>query len=928
MPFATDRRDKMFTASNLNNLYARFDEKCRRVLSGKSPLFANSSNGVWEGPYPYGVWYVYRGDPEACKRLRDDGAVPSPSIVGIGSEWQDDHTEVAAKFALSKLENKHLDPVGRQVYVDHWSSSGDPFTADIAAIHYSFELHTRDVDGEPWDVHLGWDPPATVSGVTSYVRGSLGASTPTLPPGRIHKHRLAVAEIALEGVYQFRILRTYQRYDCWRVHNCGSRMAEVLLQNPDGSANRQYVAPGACRAFRRRPDGTWAITWPGGNFCHYFFPFFTGDIPFFAEGPPSWSDNFTTSPFLALERSAVANNVANPFILFEWLAAMEAVHDPFIPYDIRQVYSGVYADPMDANTTIGDAVFTWGRARIEYTDQAGRTYEEFRVIPALNMLVPRLEDFGIDVTVNATDLTLSTTRGTIRIYPADCNIFTTVFDPYWEITATPVAFSTIYPAYYTTENYTTPGIATWNAGNEPTIFDTMRNLRRKIAVEVGFLNTYTDVVDIVEEKVSVVTMTPMGLMCRASTATGIGGSQLNNYEATATNQTLWIADRPVGFGAGPDFNFRYTSGTRVFYLQPPNTSPVTQWANVVPARNTIPSSWAVSSTQAVNCAFIPPGGPWGFSSSVYDLEVARVYEINPATSNSDNPWGADFWENKWGGPGGADAFVRIPGSPNKTMQYAYTPTEANASFTDFGPAGRDDIFKDQYRSSMASTVPLPGATASSSYDSMTEIKWTGYTEATNFKVPYSPVENWTLPGGGPFFHKIPKSAWLWNLLEWSVRAWTRAVPLCLGQTSCPVYDAAGSGTLRTLNQLILGSSGRESGGTIPSWYINEPEYDILIANGIVAYKDQDAGGNDYWYVPSINLATFCDSQGFTAWDWSTENGQPNEATPVAATGYDTMRNYGDFDQVQVGSYYDVNVGYQRFETIRFINLRIANELAF
>ncbi|MEY4442587.1 MAG: hypothetical protein RL442_1587, partial [Pseudomonadota bacterium] len=148
-----------------------------------------------------------------------------------------------------------------------------------------------------------------------------------------------------------------------------------------------------------------------------------------------------------------------------------------------------------------------------------------------------------------------------------------------------------------------------------------------------------------------------------------------------------------------------------------------------------------------------------------------------------------------------------------------------------------------------------------------------------------------------------------------------------GQTSCPVYDAAGSGTLRTLGQLLLGSTGRESGGTIPSWYINEPEYDILIANGIIAYKDQDAGGNDYWYVPAINLASYCVSQGFTAWDWSTENGQPNEAVPVAATGYDSLRVYGDFDQVQVGSYYDTVAGYQRFETIRFINLRIANELA-
>jgi len=46
MPFAVDKREKMFTASNLNSLYSRFDQKCHRVLNGKSPLFADSASGV------------------------------------------------------------------------------------------------------------------------------------------------------------------------------------------------------------------------------------------------------------------------------------------------------------------------------------------------------------------------------------------------------------------------------------------------------------------------------------------------------------------------------------------------------------------------------------------------------------------------------------------------------------------------------------------------------------------------------------------------------------------------------------------------------------------------------------------------------------------------------------------------------------------
>ncbi len=100
----------------------------------------------------------------------------------------------------------------------------------------------------------------------------------------------------------------------------------------------------------------------------------------------------------------------------------------------------------------------------------------------------------MDVTVNPTDITMVSRRGTIRIYPIDANIFTTVFDPFWEITTAGTTISTIYPAQYTTE---TPGSGsgsvTWAAGNEPTIFESMRDLRRRVAVELGFLNTFDEV---------------------------------------------------------------------------------------------------------------------------------------------------------------------------------------------------------------------------------------------------------------------------------------------------------------------------------------------------------------------------------------------------------------------------------------------------
>jgi len=923
MPFATSRTDRMFTARNLNSLYGRADQKCARVLDGKSPLFANSAAGVWQGQYPYGVWYVFRNDPASCRRLRD----PGTGIPGIGTIYRDNHDQTQVAIELSKLENQYLDTQGGQVYVDHPIIGVDPFTCDIGTIHFSFELLTREVNGVRYDIHLGWDPDD--GNGTSYVRGSLGAAIdPTLPPGRIHKHRLSVADIALEGPLEFRIPKSYQRYDCYRVHNCNAKAAVVYLQLPDGSTDRQFVAAGSCRSFRRRPDGTWAYRFPGGDFSRYFFPYFTGDIPFLAEGPPSWSDTATQSEFLSLERSAQANNVANSFIINEWRRVMQAVYDPSLPYDIRQVYSGVYADPANGNTTIGNAVFTWGRARVVYYNAAGDAFDDqIRIFTGTIAFAEQIKDLGVDVTVNPTDITMVSRRGTIRIYPIDANIFTTVFDPFWEITTAGTTISTIYPAQYTTE---TPGSGsgsvTWAAGNEPTIFESMRDLRRRVAVEVGFLNTFDDVVDISEEKVGLVTMTPLGLTVRASTATGIDGNLLLNFETTATNDSLWIADRPPGFGVGPWQNFRFTSGTKSFHIAVPGASTALQWANVLPARSCTSSTGAIQQVEAVNSAFIPPGGPWGFSSSVFDFDVARAYQIDTTVAvNDDRPWGGDFWLNKWGAYGGADASVRIPGMPNQTHQYDNVIRDANGSFDAITFAAVDDIFKDQRQASFASSVPFVSSTYFAPYrDNMTTISWTGGVETYgSFDLPYQTIENPFLPGGGPFFHKIPKSAWLWNLLEWTIRSWTRAVPLCLGQDVCPLYDAS---TL--IPGLVYGSSGRESGGTIPSFYLpNEAIYDILIANGIVAYYDFDPYGTKYWYVPAVNLAAYCDSRGFTSWNFDTENGQPTASTPVASTGYDKLRNYGTGERSQNGSYYDASAGADKYLSIRYVDLRLPNELA-
>jgi hypothetical protein len=894
MPYALGRLDKMFTAYNLNNLYSRFDKKCQAALNGMGPLWASSRFSPfaqWSAPFPYGVWYVYRNDPETALRLKDDGAVPSPSIPGIGY-YRDEHNQVAARIELSKLENKHLDVAGGQVYVDHHSTVGDPFTCDVGKIHFSFELLRREVAGIEYDVHLGWDPQVG-SGLTSYVRGSLGPSDPTLPPGRIHKHRLAVAEIAIEGLSEFRILNTYQRYDCWRVHNCGTSTVQVLLQLPDGSADRQFVGPGAVRSFRRRQDGTWATRWPNGGFCYHFFPYFPGDVPYFAEGPPSWHAP-TTSPFLALERSAQSNNVANPFIMLDWLHTMGAQIDPDVDHDVRQVYPQTYANPGDFRQQLGDLVFTWGRARVRYYFGSSDVVSEEQIVnfPGVGSLLQRLEGLGITVVQNANSIELTSDRGLIEISPVDCNIFCDSTAPRWQISTTPLTISTVYPQGF------------WSAGNEATIFDKAIDVRRRLAVEQGFLNNYDDVHDITEDRIGLLRLTPQGLVCSIGSPIGIDGNLLIDFESYAQSDQLYIKSHDPGFGVGAWQNFYFSSSDSTVLIGPSKVNNITgQWFYLFPTK--IGSNIATSTLLyqgSINAAFIPPGGPWGFSSSNYDNELMRA-TYGDSDYASTSGFEADFWVNKWGGPNGIDASVRILGSPNKTPKF----TQGADGLLQ---ATVDDIFKDRNGSRFASTVPLQTLTTVPSYqDGLTSIKFdNGGHVSSTFDIPYRPLL--TLnggPGSGPFFHKIPKSAWLWNLLQWRLESWTQSPCLCTQNLAPGLPGFFGTGY--------------EPDFDLDAWYLDQAGYDLLTGYGVQCFASQDSFGTDYWFVPPQNLQTWCRRFGFTSGNWQTENGQPTEFPAVLATRVKPYRSYSERETQVIASYFDATTNDQKYLTLSLVDLK-------
>ena len=900
MAFAIDRKDAMWSRRNLNDLYSRFDNKCARTLDGKTPLVVGLSSKI-----PFGVSYDYSRDPDT-------------SFYVFGSEL----TQTQIAIELSKLESKHLDVAGGQVYVDHYVNSYDPSYCNVGAIQTSFELHKRTIDGVDYDVHLGWDD--WDSGYLSYVRSyfSSVSSAPSLPPGRIHKHKIAVAEIRLEGVTTFRILNSYQRFDCWRVHNCGSQDATVLLQLPDGSAERRTVPAMGCRSFRRRADGSWATTWPGGSACTYFFPYFDGDVPYFAGGPPMYGQPDHMA--VRLERSAKSNNIANPFIALQWMRAMGAWVDARYVYDLRALYPE-YADPTDANTKIGDAIFTWGRALVQiYDANSGLDYEKYiRVFSGTTLFLEQLNRVGINVEVNGDLLVMTSKRpnAIIRIYPIDCNVFFGAANPYWQINPTTTYISIAYPEYYYTQNVATPNAATqWMAGNVPTWMETMRDLRRRIAVEEGFLNNYDDAADIPEEKVGIVRLTPIGLQVAVSTGRGIENydanafSDLPNYERTANVIELRTDIRYTGFGVGAWSNGPYISAKKTYIIaQPSNYSG--SYGHVFPQIST-QAVFSGFAYPAVNCAYVPSGGPWGFSSSVYDYNLQRVFTTDPIVPAVTNVFGSDFWINKWGGKGGVDASVRILGQPNKTIQST-------------GVA--DDVFKDRNNPAMACLAPWYSQASVTATEQayIADIRWTA---STYFNLPYTSTANAIdYDGIGQFYHKIPKSAFLWNLLESQVGGWNRAVPLAHGEVWCPIFTFGAGGDLQvsTLGAFMP----KDTTTTVldtqwgASFFITPEQYDSLIANGIPAKKifDNDPLVMEYYYiVTQIDIASYCSSKGFRSFNFDCSN-QVVDAfggiiTP--ADRYLTKRSYGFGETVVGASYVDVTNG-DLYRTIRLVDLDVA-----
>ena len=906
----------MFTARNLNGLYARADRKVYLSCATKSPLFADS----WTNAFPAGVWYIFTsGYP---KRLYDDGS----GIPGIGTTYRLNHDQELVAFELSKLDSVHVDLAAGEVYCDRWTIAGeDAPDADVLDIHYSLELHTRTIQGRELDVHLGLTPPdpwrAGVEQQSSFVRSVFAATSigPYLPPARIHNYRRAVAEFAVEGLQELRIPKTWRRFDCYRIHNCGSSILTVWLQQASGAETRYDIPPYEVRAVRRKANGNWLTSWSqasvlnGAPFCH-FFPYLTGDIPYFAGGPPqTWSEGAgSLGQALIHERSQGANNLSNPWIVLEWMKALRATLDPRFPYDARGNYGDYYADPADNDALIGDCVHTWGRVRL--ADEFGTS--KIITIKNTGEMIQKLGEEFILAVPSGSDLVVSSGGRWTRIYNVDTSVFTgaqsgTAGNRFWAISTTPAAFSVQYPSFWSISPTDSSAEGQqWKAKawtvTAPSIFTTIGELRKMVLVELGWLSSVTSQPIPEAFKASEITLTPYGLAMRVPTTlppydVAVGYLGVTEYEGInilSEAQDLGLHPREMRWNTSPIESDNYWAGDQHVLLSVPLFDvSYSAYRDIFPA--VCP---AVSANNpAVWTAYVPAGGPWGYSSMVYDWTLNRVYEIS--SEGDEFSFGADFWLNKWGGPGGVDASVRIPGRPDLTPQYKAVGHWDGATFVldQLVPAGLDDIWFDSLKPKRAGSTAM-GYGSAIGFDGQTKVH---YLPNDGLSVsPYYPTV--------PMHQKISKTAWLWDLLEYSVGAWTRCYRRVKGERDTPI----GQGV--TLAE-CLDAAGRGSEALGECQYLTFEGYSKLLGAGIPVYDDGVAVATPY-YVLISDLASFLAARGM-AYNLDVV---VFPSGPTSGT-VSQHRRYAPAETTEDLSLYSVTYAWQRDARHRFVSLRLPGE---
>jgi len=165
------------------------------------------------------------------------------------------------------------------------------------------------------------------------------------------QYKLALAELVIEGQNTLTIPDTYDKYNCFRIHNCSAFPCTVSF----GTHYSVTVGPFGCSTVRR--DSVSENYRRGWN---YSFKYEKGDPRMFwfhcTQQDPSQLayPKIGGSTQMRVSNSMSANNLCNPAMIYDWIGAMAFTESWMTLYSAS--YSSVWGSMDPGN---GDIRYAW-----------------------------------------------------------------------------------------------------------------------------------------------------------------------------------------------------------------------------------------------------------------------------------------------------------------------------------------------------------------------------------------------------------------------------------------------------------------------------------------------------------------------------------------------------------------------------------------
>lgn len=337
IPYASD--SGVWTAGNLNALYAEADRKVSAVLTKKSLFMARrwAMTGV-----PLGRIVSFKGGTP--KRM-DSG------IWWItGSDvWPATHNQSAVATQLARIQGgssglgytQVLDTPHRVAYCDRYVNSGSytgSAAPDLSTLMGSMIPLTITDSGTTYSVGVGIAQTTPAGKVSCANQGSAAGFL-----WHFRAHPLAVAELCFDGVTSYTVPATWTRFNLFRVHNLQAVNLTITFGAPGGDLTLT-LGPWESRTVRRLADGSFLHEWSAGVPCRYFWPYQPGDAAFWRHGGGNTALGSTLTT-LSPEANSSAGNVGNVSLLVDWFTALGQEMDPSVAADISGKYGQFFGSP-------------------------------------------------------------------------------------------------------------------------------------------------------------------------------------------------------------------------------------------------------------------------------------------------------------------------------------------------------------------------------------------------------------------------------------------------------------------------------------------------------------------------------------------------------------------------------------------------------